>query len=67
MTLKHPLEEMGRWLKAQEIIQRERTDAEMIALALFLIHQGAQHSPGGPGSKAAEGGGQPCSRLELGA
>jgi len=38
MTTKNPLEEMGRWLKEQGIIQRERTDAEMIALALFLIH-----------------------------
>jgi len=32
--------EMGRWLKEEGIIQRERTDAEMIALALFLYTKG---------------------------
>jgi transposase-like protein len=37
---RNPLEEMGRWLKEQGIIQRERTEASMVALALFLYAKG---------------------------
>jgi transposase-like protein len=40
MAARNPLEEMGRWLKEQGIIQRERTDASLIALALFLYTKG---------------------------
>ncbi len=36
-SVRNPLGEMGRWLKEQGIVQRERTDAEMIALALFEL------------------------------
>ncbi len=31
---------MGQWLKEQGVIQRERTDMKMIALALFLYTKG---------------------------
>ena len=40
MAARNPLEEMGRWLKEQGIIQRERTSADLIALALFLYTKG---------------------------
>jgi len=40
MAARNPLEEMGRWLKEQGIILRERTSAELIALALFLYTKG---------------------------
>ena len=40
MSCRNPLEGMGRWLKEQGVIRRERTDAEMIALALFLYTKG---------------------------
>ncbi len=39
-SVRNPLGEMGRWLKEQGIVRRERTDAEMIALALFLYTKG---------------------------
>jgi transposase-like protein len=39
-AVRNPLEEMGRWLKEQGIIRRERTSAEWVALALFLYTQG---------------------------
>ncbi len=64
MITKNPLEEMGRWLKEQGIIQRERTDAEpsLWPSSSTLI----EHQAGSSGSKAAGGGGQPRSHLELG-
>jgi hypothetical protein len=69
---RNPLEEMGRWLKEQGIIQRERTEASMVALALFLYAKGLEYPPGGsappPGGSApppAGGEGQSCSGLEL--
>jgi transposase-like protein len=40
MAISNPLEEMGRWLKEQGIIQRERTEASLVALALFLYTKG---------------------------
>jgi len=40
MGAKNPLEEMGRWLKEQEVIKRERTDAKLVALAFLLYTKG---------------------------
>jgi len=40
MGRKNPLEEMGRWLKEQGVVKRERTNAELVALALYLYTKG---------------------------